>query len=146
VSWQQLHNVRSRVLHWQLPLFLPKDLVALWWVCEYRNVARGNHAVCRGSFIEPAAAAAAAVLVALAGCRWLCCLLCCRLTAHAKKSRTNLPPFKNTAAAAAAAALLFCACRLPPVVLSAVVPFDGSCEELEPSELEEARSLSFLDG
>ncbi|WIA23805.1 hypothetical protein OEZ85_013480 [Tetradesmus obliquus] len=40
-----------------------------------------------------------------------------------------------------AAALL----KLPPTVLSAVLPFDGSCEELEPAELEEARSLSFLD-
>jgi hypothetical protein len=38
-----------------------------------------------------------------------------------------------------------CCCRLPPVVLSAVLPFDGSCEELEAAELEEARSLSFLD-
>ncbi|KAF6264582.1 ARM repeat-containing protein [Scenedesmus sp. NREL 46B-D3] len=40
-----------------------------------------------------------------------------------------------------AAALL----KLPPVVLSAVLPFDGSCEELEQPELDEARSLSFLD-
>jgi len=35
---------------------------------------------------------------------------------------------------------------LPPTLLSAVVPFDGSCEEFEAAELEEAKGLTFLDG
>lgn len=37
-------------------------------------------------------------------------------------------------------------CSLPPTLLAAVLPFDGSCEEFEPPELEEAKGLAFLEG
>ncbi|KAF8060347.1 AP-4 complex subunit epsilon [Scenedesmus sp. PABB004] len=35
---------------------------------------------------------------------------------------------------------------LPPALRGSLLPFDGSCEELEPHELDEARHLTFLEG